>query len=125
ISAECPAGARFRGERQDFEEMLGNLLDNACKWAGSRVALTVTVLEPEGARTHRELEIIVVDDGPGLNAEQRAQAVKRGRRLGESKPGSGLGLSIVADRVQGYGASFVLEAAPAGGLRARLVLPAV
>ena len=124
ISAECPAGIRFRGERQDFEEMLGNLLDNACKWAGSKVMLTVTVLEPDLRRPQRSLQVTVEDDGPGLNAEQRAQAVKRGRRLDESKPGSGLGLSIVADLVQSYGGTFVLEAAPGGGLSARLVLPA-
>lgn len=125
IVIECPPGARFRGERQDLEEILGNLLDNACKWAGSRVLLKVVVAEPSAARPVRTLEIAVEDDGPGLNAEQRAQAVKRGRRLDESKPGSGLGLSIVADLVQIYGGSFALEAAPAGGLSARVTLPAV
>ncbi len=105
--------------------MLGNLLDNACKWAGSRVLLKVTLVEGDAQRPARTVQIVVEDDGPGLNSEQRAQAVKRGRRLDESKPGSGLGLSIVADLVQIYGGSFALEAAPAGGLSARLVLPAV
>ena len=125
ITAECPPGVRFRGERQDLEEMLGNLLDNACKWAGSRVLLKVTLMEPDAQRLTRAVQIVVEDDGPGLNAEQRSQAVKRGRRLDESKPGSGLGLSIVADLVQIYGGAFALEAAPAGGLSARLTLPAV
>jgi signal transduction histidine kinase len=124
ITVDCPAGIRFRGERQDLEEMLGNLLDNACKWAGSRVLLKVTLMEPDAHHPARTLQIVVEDDGPGLNAEQRAQAVKRGRRLDESKPGSGLGLSIVADLVQIYGGSFALDAAPAGGLSARLILPA-
>ena len=124
IVVDCPSGVRFRGERQDLEELLGNLLDNACKWAGSRVAIAVTLREPDTQRPQRSVEITVVDDGPGLDAEQRAQAVKRGRRLDESKPGSGLGLSIVADLVQGYGGTFALEAAPSGGLCARLVLPA-
>ncbi|MBN9267555.1 MAG: GHKL domain-containing protein, partial [Hyphomicrobium sp.] len=124
MSVECPPGARFRGERQDLEEMLGNLLDNACKWAGSQVTVNAVLREADGLRPHRVVEITVADDGPGLNAEQRAQAVKRGRRLDESKPGSGLGLSIVADLVQSYGGTFHLEAAPAGGLSARLVLPA-
>lgn len=124
ILADCAAGARFRGERQDLEEMLGNLLDNACKWAGSKVQVTVSLLEPQGQRTHRALQIAVEDDGPGLNAVQRARAVKRGQRLDESKPGSGLGLSIVADLAQTYGGTFTLEAASAGGLSARLELPA-
>jgi signal transduction histidine kinase len=124
IVAECPPGVRFRGERQDLEEMLGNLLDNACKWAGSQVTARVVVREADGQRPHRVVEITVADDGPGLNTEQRTQAVKRGRRLDESKPGSGLGLSIVADLVQGYGGTFLIEAAPSGGLSARLVLPA-
>lgn len=105
--------------------MLGNLLDNACKWAGGKVLLKVTMLEPSFERPHHALQITVEDDGPGLNAVQRAQAVKRGRRLDESKPGSGLGLSIVADLVQIYGGTFALEAAPSGGLSARLVLPAM
>ena len=125
IAVDCAPGARCRGERQDLEEMLGNLIDNACKWAGSQVKVNVAVLEEVGvARPYRAVEITVDDDGPGLDAEQRAQAVKRGRRLDESKPGSGLGLSIVADLVQSYGGTFNLEAAPAGGLSARLVLPA-
>ena len=125
IVIDCAPGARFRGERQDLEEMLGNLLDNACKWASSKVVLKVAVAEGDAQRPGWSLQISVEDDGPGLNAEQRAQAVKRGRRLDESKPGSGLGLSIVADLVQVYGGTFTLEAAPAGGLSARLVLPAV
>ena len=124
IAVDCPSGARFRGERQDLEEMLGNLLDNACKWAGSQVNIHVALRDAGGERPRREVEITVADDGPGLDAAQRAQAVKRGRRLDESKPGSGLGLSIVADLVQSYGGAFQLEASPAGGLRARLVLPA-
>lgn len=124
IVVECPPATRFLGERQDLEEMLGNLLDNACKWAGSQVTARVVVREADGERPHRVVEITVADDGPGLNTEQRAQAVKRGRRLDESKPGSGLGLSIVADLVQGYGGTFQIEAAPSGGLSARLVLPA-
>jgi signal transduction histidine kinase len=124
IAVHCPPGARFRGERQDLEEVLGNLLDNACMWASSQVMVNVTMREADVQRPLRTVEITVADDGPGLNAEQRAQAVKRGRRLDESQPGSGLGLSIVADLVQSYGGTFHLEAAPAGGLSARLVLPA-
>ena len=112
-------GLKFQGEKQDFEEMVGNLLDNACKWAKSRVS--VTARRPDGART---LEVVVDDDGPGLTPEERANAVKRGQRLDETKPGSGLGLSIVADLAHLYKGRFALEPSPQGGLRARLELPA-
>jgi signal transduction histidine kinase len=70
------------------------------------------------------LEVVVDDDGPGLTKEERAAAVKRGQRLDETKPGSGLGLSIVADLAHLYKGSFALEPSPFGGLRARLELPA-
>jgi len=123
IAVDCPADARFQGEKQDFEEMLGNLMDNACKWCAAEVRVTVTVTaEPSAGR---RLKIAVDDDGPGLTAEQRAQGIQRGRRLDETKPGSGLGLSIVADLAQSYRGKFSLEVSPAGGLSARLDLPAV
>ncbi len=122
ISVDCPADARFLGEKQDLEEMLGNLLDNACKWAASRVALKVVVDE---AAASALLHISVDDDGPGLTPEQRAQGIARGRRLDETKPGSGLGLSIIAELAQSYRGTFALEQASLGGLSARLKLPAV
>ncbi len=114
---------RFRGEAQDFQEMVGNLLDNAGKWAASRVVLTLS-LEEGGAGRPDFLILTVDDDGPGLPADLRAQAVKRGRRLDETKPGSGLGLSIVADLAAVHAGEFALEDSPLGGLRARLRLPA-
>lgn len=109
--------AAFRGERQDLEEMLGNLMDNACKWAVARVGISVSA----------DGEVVVVtidDDGPGLTAEQRAEAMGRGKRLDESSPGSGLGLAIVSDIAALYGGGLMLEQVPAGGLRAILRLPA-
>jgi signal transduction histidine kinase len=112
--------ARFRGERQDLEEMAGNLVDNACKWAASRVFIEVS--EPGAGQM---LRIIVDDDGRGLSAEERAQVSRRGQRLDESKPGSGLGLSIVVDLAALYGGSLSLGRAPIGGLRAELLLPGV
>jgi len=116
--------ARFRGERPDLEEMIGNLVDNACKWAGSRVSIEV-VRAPGTAESSTEtVHITVDDDGPGLTAAEREQAAKRGLRLDESKPGSGLGLSIVTDLATLYGGNLKLGAAPLGGLRAELVLPA-
>lgn len=124
IELTCAEGARFQGERHDFEEMLGNLLDNACKWARSLVKLTVAFSEPEGRLGPRRLVIVVEDDGPGLPEEQRAKLGRRGMRLDETKPGSGLGLSIVTDLALSYRGSLKLEASPHGGLAARLDLPA-
>jgi signal transduction histidine kinase len=118
---DCPPGARFQGERHDLEEMLGNLLDNASKWADARVALSARPLPSSGAGNW--LEIRVEDDGPGLTPEQMGEAVIRGRRLDETKPGSGLGHSIVADLAHSYGGKFELTHSDLGGLSARLTLP--
>lgn len=110
---------KFQGEKQDLEEMVGNLMDNACKWADARV--TVKVERLHGSTS---FGVVVDDDGPGLTAAERERAMKRGQRLDESKPGSGLGLSIVADLAHLYKGRFELEPSPDGGLRARLTLPA-
>jgi signal transduction histidine kinase len=119
IDIDCPAQLGFRGERQDLEEMAGNLMDNACKWARGRIVVSAASL------TGATLEIRVDDDGPGLEPEERARAVERGERLDESVPGSGLGLAIVRDIAKLYGGSLTLGDAPAGGLQARLTLPAI
>lgn len=115
---------RFRGEKQDLEELVGNLIDNAGKWAAGHVRIELR------AAAHSEtappqIILTVDDDGPGLPEEKRKEAMKRGRRLDETKPGSGLGLSIVIDLASLYGGGFVLEDSPLGGLRARLNLPAL
>jgi signal transduction histidine kinase len=120
--ADVPEGLRFRGERQDLEEMLGNLVDNAGKWAASAVTVTARRIEEDGAAF---VDLRVEDDGPGLPAERRAEALARGRRLDESRPGQGLGLSIVADLARLHKGELHLETADAGGLLARLRLPAV
>jgi len=119
IEVDADADARFRGERPDLEEMIGNLVDNACKWATSRVAVEV-VREKSG----QVLRIAVDDDGRGLSRSEREQVSHRGQRLDESKPGSGLGLSIVVELAHLYGGKLELGAAPIGGLRAELTLPA-
>jgi signal transduction histidine kinase len=124
IEIAAAAQAKFRGERQDFEEMVGNLVDNACKWARSQVSIEVAVRAANAPEQEASLHIIVDDDGQGLSPEERAQVSRRGKRLDESKPGSGLGLSIVVDLAALYGGSLTLDAAPIGGLRAELVLPA-
>lgn len=125
IEAKVDPHARFRGERQDLEEMVGNLVDNACKWAASRVFIEVLTERPAAPGAGPMLRIIVDDDGRGLSAAERAQVARRGQRLDESKPGSGLGLSIVIDLASLYGGNLTLGDAPTGGLRAELLLPAV
>lgn len=122
FDAEVEEGLRFRGDRRDLDEMVGNLVDNAGKWARTTVEIRATRLPIVGAET--VMLITVDDDGPGLAPEQRAAALARGQRLDESKPGSGLGLSIVADLASVHGGGLALEESPLGGLRASLRLPA-
>jgi signal transduction histidine kinase len=125
IEVHTDEQAQFHGERPDLEEMIGNLVDNACKWAASRVAIEVVRERPDPARERHVVRIIVDDDGRGLSPSEREQVSKRGQRLDETKPGSGLGLSIVVELAALYGGSLALGTAPLGGLRAELVLPAV
>ena len=108
---------RARCERQDLSEMLGNLMENACKWAKGTVAVTVGVAP-------RLVAVEVCDDGPGLPAGQAARALERGVQLDEAAPGSGLGLAIVADLAALYGGGLELGSAGEGGLRVVLSLPA-
>ena len=117
IATACPPDLAFAGESEDLEEMVGNLLDNAAKWARSRVRLSA---RPDG----RDLAIRIEDDGPGLPADQYDTALRRGARLDERVPGSGLGLAIVRDIAELYGGALVLEAGSMQGLCARLRLPA-
>jgi signal transduction histidine kinase len=123
VEVRADAKARFRGERQDLEEMIGNLVDNACKWAAARVRVEV-MRERADAAADEVVRIMVDDDGRGLSPSEREQVAKRGRKLDESKPGSGLGLSIVVDLAALYGGELKFGTSPLGGLRAELVLPA-
>jgi len=117
IEVDAPASHAFRGQREDLDEMLGNLLDNACKWAGARVRLTCS---KEG----EQVVIAVDDDGPGIEPPMREIVLRRGIRADEAAQGSGLGLAIVRDLAEVYGGSISLEESPMGGARARLTLPA-
>ncbi len=117
IEATIPADAIFRGERQDLEEMLGNLMDNACKWTKFRVRVSAE-------RSQSVLTLRIDDDGHGLPADRRSEAMRRGRRLDETAPGSGLGLAIVADIAELYSGALHLAESPLGGLRTELTLPA-
>ncbi|MFY9695113.1 MAG: sensor histidine kinase [Xanthobacteraceae bacterium] len=123
IDVDVPEQARFRGEQQDLEEMIGNLVDNGCKWAQSRVAIEVMADQPPSDGAKARVRIIVDDDGPGLSPAEREQVALRGQRLDETKPGSGLGLSIVVELANLYGGVLTLGTAPIGGLRAELALP--
>jgi len=123
IDVDVPDHARFRGEQQDLEEMVGNLVDNGCKWAQSRVAIEVMADQPPSDGVKSRVRIIVDDDGPGLSPAEREQVALRGQRLDETKPGSGLGLSIVVELAGLYGGVLTLGTAPIGGLRAELALP--
>lgn len=112
-----PAALAFAGDAQDLQEMLGNLLDNACKWAATRV-------EVAAGGDGEHLIVTVDDDGAGLAAERRDAVLRRGVRADERVPGSGLGLAIVDDLARLYGGEVTLADSPLGGLRARLRLPA-
>ena len=106
-----------RVQREDLDEMLGNLLDNACKWARGRIEVTAA-REPADVVT-----IVVDDDGSGIAPDLREAVLRRGVRADEAAPGSGLGLAIVRDLAELYGGSISLDTSPAGGARASLSLP--
>lgn len=117
ISSDIAPGAAFLVEREDLEEMIGNLADNACKWARTQVELSVR------ATAARQLRLIVDDDGPGLPPEARQPVLARGHRLDDAVAGSGLGLAIVRELAQLYNGTIDLSESDLGGLRATLCLP--
>jgi len=117
IHVDVPVDLLARVQREDLDEMLGNLLDNGCKWARSQVCLAA---HAGGGR----VVVCVDDDGPGIEPSMRTTVLQRGVRADEGAPGSGLGLAIVRDLAELYGGTITLSAAPAGGLRACLDLPA-
>jgi signal transduction histidine kinase len=125
IELLCPPNLKFRGERQDLEEMAGNLFDNACKWASKRIIVEVAPVKTDAADGRTYIDISVNDDGPGLPADKREDALKRGKRLDETKPGSGLGLNIVSETAAMYGGKVILDDSNMGGLKAILRLPSI
>lgn len=117
IETEIEADLIFRGERQDFEDIAGNLVENACKWAQSSVRVETRSL------SETEFELTVSDDGPGISEEAREEAMSRGGRLDEQAPGTGLGLAIVSDLTRAYEGELSLAKAELGGLEVKLRLP--
>ncbi len=117
IDWEAEDGLVFRGERQDLLELIGNVMENACKWCERRVR---AVAEPDGPGF---LKVTVADDGSGLPEDQREAVLRRGARLDESAPGSGLGLSIVEELAKAYGGAVSLGESAWGGLEVELRLP--
>jgi len=117
IAVNIGPGLVFRGEREDLEEMSGNLIDNACKWAHAHIAVEAGPLDAG------RFFLRVGDDGPGLTTGERARAMERGERFDETVPGTGLGLAIVRDIAKLYGGSITLAQSPLGGLEVCLELP--
>ena len=113
----APEALAFQGERQDLLEIAGNVLENASKWCKRGVWVEAEAISPE------RLRLVVEDDGPGLPAERRDEVLKRGARLDESAPGSGLGLSIVDELVRAYGGAMTLGQSRRGGLLVNIELP--
>ena len=111
----------FRGDEGDLEEMAGNLLDNACKWSNGEIAVTMA---SERTPSQQFLVIRIEDNGPGLTEEEAKKVLRRGVRLDEKTPGSGLGLDIVKELVDVYGGSLQLKRSVLGGLLVELRLPA-
>jgi two-component system sensor histidine kinase PhoQ len=121
FATEIAPGAQFIGDRNDLTELLGNLLDNACKWAKSRVRIEINVSAGELSRS--ALSIVIDDDGPGIRESDRAKVLQRGGRADEATPGHGLGLSMVHDTVALYGGSMRIDSSTFGGARFELKLP--
>ena len=118
IDWRAPDDLAFRGERQDLQEILGNLMENAAKFSTRRVRVSA------GADGLGRMVAVIEDDGPGLPEAARAEVIKRGARLDEGAPGSGLGLAIVDDLTRAYGGRLTLGDSDLGGLKVVLELPA-
>jgi len=121
IELALAPGTQFIGDRGDLTELMGNLLDNACKWCRSIARLSISA--DHGGDTRQRLSLVVEDDGPGISEENRAKLGQRGVRTDESVPGHGIGLAMVQETVEMYGGLLVIDASPLGGARFRLRLP--
>ena len=116
VSVDVPLELQVRVDREDLDEMIGNLLDNGCKWARTRAHISA-------ARDGGRVVVTVEDDGAGIAPSMRTAVLRRGVRADEAAPGSGLGLSITRDLAEGYGGTVTLDESSMGGVRAWLTLP--
>jgi len=121
IELAIAPGTQFIGDRGDLTELVGNLLDNACKWCRSRVRLAASA--DAGTDPRERLTLTVQDDGPGISAADRPRVLQRGARADEKVPGHGLGLAMVQDTVELYGGRLEIDTSPLGGARISLRLP--
>ncbi|ESQ79558.1 sensor histidine kinase [Asticcacaulis sp. YBE204] len=119
IDWRAPEDLAFRGEKQDFQEIAGNLLENACIWSKGKVRVTASLSDEAHGMT-----LLIEDNGPGMPPERYDEVLKRGARLDESAPGSGLGLSIVDELVRAYGGKLSFDKSSLGGLKCVVILPA-
>lgn len=122
IEQTVAADAQFAGDRGDLLELLGNLLDNACKWCRSRVLVAVTRAHGH-ASTREGLQITIEDDGPGISGVDRERVFGRGVRADEKTQGHGIGLAMVRETVELYGGSLTLDSSRLGGARLSIWLP--
>jgi len=121
FEAVVTSEAQFIGDRNDLTELLGNLLDNACKWAKALVRITITL--DEAADSRAALKLVIEDDGPGIAEHDRAKVLERGGRADEATPGHGIGLAMVHDTVALYGGTMRIDSSALGGARFELALP--
>ncbi len=109
---ECDDKARFYGDEGDFMEIMGNLIENACKWTQSKINIVIEALDTKQAY---QLAISIMDDGPGVEPQKRDAILKRGQKLDEKVEGQGIGLSVVAELVHQYGGTIVVDDSDLGG----------
>jgi len=121
IHSEIVEGMQFRGDKGDFLELAGNLLDNACKWCNGRVQITIR----PGGDEATGMELSVADDGPGIPVEAADALLERGTRLDESTPGHGIGLAVVKDIAESYGGTLSIQESDLGGAEISVTLPSI
>jgi len=121
IESDIAEGMRFRGDKGDFLELAGNLLDNACKWCKGHVRIRIR----RDADAATGMQLSVADDGPGIPVEAADALLERGTRLDESTPGHGIGLAVVKDIAESYGGTLSIQQSDLGGAEITVVLPAI
>jgi two-component system sensor histidine kinase PhoQ len=123
VSQSLPAGLMVRGDERDLMEMLGNLLENAFKYTGSRVAISGEALPAVEGLQPAQISLVIDDDGPGIDEALREQVLNRGTRADEIQPGQGIGLAMVHELVRAYSGKLSIGDSALGGASIRLELP--